>query len=158
MLELGRNFIEIAPRFRVLPMGFSWAFHLAHVAHEELATQSLPGIPFIRDRQPFPDLIKATAILVYADNCDHMGPDQVVVDSNRVKMSTHVIFCVCQRMTLWKLARRGGLSWGSLQWCDRAGDRITGERYDFGSGHYGHVGGSKTDWIRYEEGSGPCNG
>ena len=63
---------------------------LAHVAHEELATRSLPGIPFIRDRQPLPDLTKATAILVYADNCDHMGPDQVVVDSNRVTMAAHV--------------------------------------------------------------------
>ena len=88
-------------------MGFSWSFHLAHVAHKELATRSLPGIPFIRDRQPLPDLINATAILVYADNCDHMGPDQVVVDSNRVKMSTHVNSLVLSIMTLWKLARRG---------------------------------------------------
>ena len=90
VLELGKIFSDIAPRFRVLRMGFSWAFHLAHVAHEELATRSLPGIPFIRDRQPLPDLTKATAILVYADNFDHMGRDLVVVDNNRVKMSVHV--------------------------------------------------------------------
>ena len=79
-LELGKSFTGIAPRFRVLPMGFSWALHLAHVAHEELATSSLPGIPFIRDRQPLPDLTKATAVLVRADHSDHTGPDQVVVD------------------------------------------------------------------------------
>ena len=89
-MELSKTFTEIAPRFLVLPMGFCWVFHLAHVAHEELATRSLPGIPFIRDRQPLPDLTKATAILVYADNCDHMGPDQAVVDKNRVKMPAHV--------------------------------------------------------------------
>ena len=82
VLELGKTFTEIAPRVRVLPMGCSWAFHLAHVAHEELATRSLPGTPFMRDRQPLPDLTKATAILVYADNCDHMGPDQMVVDNH----------------------------------------------------------------------------
>ena len=78
--ELGKTFFEIAPRFRVLRMGCSWAFHLAHVAHEELFTRSLPGIPCIRDRQPLPARTKATAILVYGDNCDHMRPDQVVVD------------------------------------------------------------------------------
>ena len=60
------------------------------MAHEELATRSLPGVPFIRDRQPLPDLTLATAILVYADSCDHMGPDRVVLDKNRVKMSAHV--------------------------------------------------------------------
>ena len=90
VFELGKTITAIAWRFQVLPMFCPWAFHLAHVAHEELATRSRPGIPFIRDRQPLPDLTKATAILVYADNCDHMGPDQVVVDSNRVTMSTHV--------------------------------------------------------------------
>ena len=78
VLELGQSFTEIAPRFRVLPMGFSWAFHLAHMAHEEPATRFLPGITFIRDRQPLPDLTKAIAILVHADNCVHMGRDQVV--------------------------------------------------------------------------------
>ena len=88
VLEFGRTFTEIASRFRVLPMALFWAFHLAHVAHDELATRSLPGIPFICDRQPLPDLTKATAILVYADSCDHTGPDQVVVDNNRVTMST----------------------------------------------------------------------
>ena len=80
VLELGTPFTDIAPRFRVLPIGFSWAFHLVHVVHEERATRSLPGAPFIRDRQPLPDLTKATAILVYADNCDHIGLDQVMVD------------------------------------------------------------------------------
>ena len=90
VLKLGQIFTEIAPRVPVLPLGFSWAFHLAHVAHEELATRSLPGIPSIRDRQPLPDLTKAIAIFVYANNCDHMGPDQVVVDKHRVNMSSHV--------------------------------------------------------------------
>ena len=60
------------------------------MAHEELATRSLRGTPFIRDRQPLPDLIKATAIFVYEDNCDRIRPDHVVGDSNRVRMSTHV--------------------------------------------------------------------
>ena len=89
-LELGKSFTEIAPSFRALPLGFSWALPLSHVAYEELTTRSLLGIHFIRDRQPLPDCTKATAILVYAEHCDHMGPDQVVVDRNRVTMSAHV--------------------------------------------------------------------
>ena len=34
VLDLGKSVTEIAPRLRVLPVVFSWAFHLAHVAHE----------------------------------------------------------------------------------------------------------------------------
>ena len=122
---------EIAPRFRVLPMGFSWAFHLAHVAHEKLATRFLPDTPSIRDRQPLPDLTKATAILVYADNCDHMGPDQVVVDKHRDKMSAHVISLGLSTHDIMEASTEGA-SLGVHYDGDWFGHRVSGERHGFG--------------------------
>ena len=55
MLDVGSG--PIYPFFQVLPMGFSWAFHLAHQAHQEIARLTLPGIPFVHDRRPAPDLV-----------------------------------------------------------------------------------------------------
>ncbi|CAE7763388.1 NHX3 [Symbiodinium sp. CCMP2456] len=76
MLDLGSG--PIYPFFKVLPMGFSWAFHLAHQAHQEIARVTLPGIPFVHDRRPAPRLGQQageheSALLVYADNANHLG-------------------------------------------------------------------------------------
>ena len=108
VLELGKSFIEIALRILVLRMGFSWALHLAHVAHEELATRPLPGIPFVRHRQPLPDFTKATAILVYADNCDNMG------HLSQCPRPTCFVWCVrCGRLC--------------FPWFERAAGKETGQ-------------------------------
>ena len=54
--------------------GLSWAFHLAHVAHENLAEESLPGVEKIADRSPPPPLIPGVPrVLIYADNSNHVG-------------------------------------------------------------------------------------
>ena len=76
MLDVGSG--PIYPFFKVLPMGFSWAFHLAHQAHQEIARLTLPGIPFVHDRRPAPRLGQQAgehqgALLVYADNANHLG-------------------------------------------------------------------------------------
>ena len=49
----------IYPHLKVLPMGFSWAFHLAHVAHKELAVRTLPQAALIEDKRPAPRLCGA---------------------------------------------------------------------------------------------------
>ena len=51
---LDEGFHEIYPYMCVLPMGFSWAFHLAHEAHAELGRRTLPRVTQVRDREPAP--------------------------------------------------------------------------------------------------------
>lgn len=71
----------IHPHMKVLPMGFSWAFHLAHQAHVEISRRTLPRTVVIRDREPLQcigsregDVSKA--MLIYADNNNHLGVSQ----------------------------------------------------------------------------------
>ena len=55
------------PTMGVLPVGFSWAFHPAHSAHEYLASVALPDAPLIRDRRAVPDLLPSRlCLLIYA--------------------------------------------------------------------------------------------
>ena len=66
---------------KVLPMGFSWAFHLAHEAHVYVAGQELPLVPMIRDKRELQrhgmgDKDTSSSMLIYADNCNHLGVDQ----------------------------------------------------------------------------------
>ncbi|CAJ1446249.1 unnamed protein product, partial [Effrenium voratum] len=88
----------IYPCMRVLPMGFAWSFHLAHEAHCELARRSTPGVPLLRDRFAAPVLggdagrgEHATAMLIYADNNNHLGVcrDRVLADQQRVMTALH---------------------------------------------------------------------
>ena len=72
----------------VLPMGFSWAFHLAHSAHEYLASVALPEAPLIRDRRAVPDLLPSRpCLLIYADNADHLGLSATQATSSRKTLS-----------------------------------------------------------------------
>ena len=79
---LDEGFQEIYPHMSVLPMGFSWAFHLAHEAHAELGKRTLPQIAQVRDREPAPLLGRkgigdmSEACLIYADNHNHLGIDR----------------------------------------------------------------------------------
>ena len=66
------------PMMAVLPMGFNWAFHLAHQAHVELARRSLPEAGHLRDRHPAPRIGAGPGyvehgMLIYADNNNHLG-------------------------------------------------------------------------------------
>ena len=86
----------VYPFFQVLPMGFSWAFHLAHQAHQEIARTTLPGVPFARDRRAAPRLGRqageqSRALLVYADNANHLGVkrDEVGEDQRRLIEALH---------------------------------------------------------------------
>ncbi|CAE7299586.1 UPF1 [Symbiodinium sp. CCMP2592] len=84
------------PFLTVLPMGFSWAFHLAHQAHMEVARRVLPDSLLVKDRRPAVRMGRAdgecqTAMLIYADNNNHLGVDlgQVDRDQERVMEELH---------------------------------------------------------------------
>lgn len=47
--------IAMYPHRQVPPMGFSWAFHLAHECHVHLARQCLPNAGLLVDRREAPD-------------------------------------------------------------------------------------------------------
>ena len=78
----------VYPCMAVLPMGFSWAFHLAHQAHTHLASRALPEVKLLRDRTAAPRLRSTggdgpTAMLIYADNNNHVGIDRDAVQSDQ---------------------------------------------------------------------------
>ncbi|CAE7560259.1 UPF1 [Symbiodinium sp. CCMP2592] len=83
---------EIFPYMCVLPMGFSWAFHLAHEARAELSRRTLPRVAQVRDREPAPLLGRAVtggiheASLIYADNHNHLGINKEEVDRAQTDM------------------------------------------------------------------------
>ena len=81
----------VHPYLRVLPMGFSWAFHLAHQAHVELATRTLPQSVQVRDRHAAPVMGSGfgrceSAMLIYADNANHLGISRDQVDREQREM------------------------------------------------------------------------
>ena len=80
---------RIHPCLRVLPMGFSWALRLAHEAHVEVARRALVSTPVIRDRRPPPILGGGghqSAMLIYADNCNHLGTCMAAVDADQTRV------------------------------------------------------------------------
>ncbi|CAE7736810.1 unnamed protein product [Symbiodinium sp. CCMP2592] len=82
---------RLHPCLKVLPMGFSWAFHLAHEAHVEVARRVLTKTPVVRDRRPPPrigceDGEHTSAMLIYADNCNHLGIDRIQVDDEQARV------------------------------------------------------------------------
>lgn len=69
-------------------MGFSWAFHLAHQAHRTLAMRMLPGIQLVEDRTPSPRMKRDDcALLLYADNANHLGTNASLVNMQRAALS-----------------------------------------------------------------------
>ena len=52
-------------------MEFSWSFYLDQVAHQTLAAQAAQSL----DKQPALDATRRAALLVYADNSNHIGAD-----------------------------------------------------------------------------------
>ena len=81
----------IYPYLRVLPMGFSWAFHLAHQAHVEIASRALPHLVQVRDRQAAPVMGTGagrctSTMLVYDGNANHLGVSREQVDAEQKKM------------------------------------------------------------------------
>ena len=100
----------VHPCLRVLPMGFAWAFHLAHEAHVEVARRALCETPVVRDRRPPPRLggeapSHQSGMLIYADNCNHLGVCSARVDSDQQRvrealhghgLDTHDVIHSCQ--------------------------------------------------------------
>ena len=79
----------IYPHLRVLPMGFAWAFHLAHECHVHLAMQSLPEAGILIDRVEAPVIGSSghgSGMLIYADNNNHFGQDPEKVGMDQQKM------------------------------------------------------------------------
>ena len=73
------------------PMGFSWAFHLAHECHVHLARQCLPKAGLLVDRREAPILGQGercckSGMLIYADNNNHFGPDRIQVNEDQKRM------------------------------------------------------------------------
>ena len=88
---------DIHPHMSVLPMGFSWAFHLAHMAHAELSTRTLPTARVVQDRRPAPMMGNSVdgcrqAVLIYADNCNHLGIDRDSVLNDQRATSTRLFW------------------------------------------------------------------
>lgn len=84
----------VFPHLRVLPMGFSWAFHLAHECHCNLARCTIPEAGHLVDRQAAPVLSTegpSSAMLIYADNNNHFGvsPEKVGIDQQRMIECLH---------------------------------------------------------------------
>ena len=82
---------DIYPCLKVLPMGFNWAFHLAHQAHCHLASMAVPKAPILLDRRAAPRLgtLKgsvASSMLIYADNNNHIGVESSVVNRDQQVM------------------------------------------------------------------------
>lgn len=78
----------IYPHLCVLPMGLSWALHLAHQAHRTLALPMLPGIQLVEDRTPVPRLRRDDCcLLLYADNANHLGTNASMVNRQRCALS-----------------------------------------------------------------------
>ena len=81
----------IYPHLSVLPMGFAWAFHLAHEAHCHLARLCLPHVPQLRDRRSAPKLGRGegssvSAVMIYADNANHFGIDRGRVSKEQAEL------------------------------------------------------------------------
>lgn len=81
----------IYPCMKVLPMGFSWAFHLAHQAHVEVARRCLPNVPLLQDQRVAPrlgggDEHVQSCMLIYADNNNHIGIDRDMVQNEQNTM------------------------------------------------------------------------
>ena len=75
----------------VLPMGFAWAFRLAHVAHVELTRRTLPKAMIVQDKRPAPMMGTKVghcqqACLVYADNGNHLGVSREAVRNDQARM------------------------------------------------------------------------
>jgi len=104
VVSLVENFSgqKIYPHFKVLPMGFSWAFHLAHEAHAFLAKQVLPHAGLLQDRRKAP-LLEVdpqgfcmpsgpvspgvpSCMLIYADNNNHLGLSRQQVSRDHQSM------------------------------------------------------------------------
>ena len=78
----------VHPCMRVLPMGFSWAFHLAQRCHEFEAAAVLPNVDLLRDRRPFYRLTpKVSRLMLYADNNNHIALDAETADASRIVLS-----------------------------------------------------------------------
>ena len=107
--------LPIIPQMQVLPMGFSWAFHLAHESHRYLASLAFPATPFLCEREVVPDVTVSRPILkICADNANHIGLDSSIVDSNR--------------RTLSEIVNRYGLSTRDIVPAGRDGESL-GIRY-----------------------------
>ena len=81
----------VFPCMKVLPMGFSWAFHLAHQAHVEITKRALPRTPQIKDKAVMPRFGEgkhraATGALIYADNNNHIGVQRQAVEQEHTTM------------------------------------------------------------------------
>ncbi len=81
----------LVPNMAVLPMGFSWAFHWAHESLVELAHRSHGDVPQIVDKKVCPELSHdQAALLIYADNGNHVGLDPDTVNESRMRLSETV--------------------------------------------------------------------
>ena len=79
---------SVHPALVVLPMGWSWSFHLAQCVHEHLASVALPKADRLVDRRPVPDLATGrSCLMLCADNGNHLALNQRVCEASRAKLT-----------------------------------------------------------------------
>ncbi len=82
------------PFAKVLPMGFSWAFYLAQECLRSIVKRALIEPQFILDQHAPPDASAGqVAVLVYADNGNHVGTCREAVDRDRNNVEKELNRC-----------------------------------------------------------------
>ena len=70
--------------FKVLPMGFSWAFYLAQEALRTIVKRVVPAAEFLEDFKPAPELSHDKSVaMIYADNGNHISLSAESADRDR---------------------------------------------------------------------------
>ena len=91
LADIPDDFSSLYPVSCVLPMGFSLAFYLAQESLRCCVARALPGMRFLADHAPAPDLSGPGPIaMVYADNGLHLGIDRDRVDQERRLVASHL--------------------------------------------------------------------
>ena len=75
---------ESSPNAACASNGFSWIFYPAQVACQTLAAPALLSTRHILDKRPVPDTTTRAALLVNADNANHIGVDRGEVEPSRL--------------------------------------------------------------------------
>ncbi len=87
-IQRWQGFAGVHPQMVVLPMGFSWSFHLAQCAHEHACEHAVPDSTRLVDKSPAPPLSSEhSRIMLYADNANHLALRAAVAEDSRIRLS-----------------------------------------------------------------------
>ena len=82
-----RDLETVRPAMAVLPMGFSWSFHVAQEARRKVGQEALDGTPLLEDYRPQPQVNSwAGVAFIYAGSAVNLGGDAAGVDGRAEKV------------------------------------------------------------------------